>query len=136
MPMCAICNKKCSVWTAYFIDQKYYHEDCWKDMQSKLKEEKDKKQFEIEMQVKEFKRKCNRCGKVWHSLVEREKQIRTNSIFSGIVGVTTALTGNINASTQTHRNMDAQTQWLDSLKKCPNCGSTDYKEEIITFKKK
>ncbi|MBT4151092.1 hypothetical protein HOE52_03955 [Candidatus Woesearchaeota archaeon] len=37
-------------------------------------------EFDKKKHVKESKRKCNQCGKVWHSLSDREKQMKTQNL--------------------------------------------------------
>ncbi len=140
MAICFNCKKKISFFGTY-NDEKYdYCKNCWvkKKEKSEIKELK-KEEFKIKEvekennKIREYKRKCNQCGRVWHSLVKREKQLSTSSILSSLLGVGTALVGNIGASTQSQRNVDAQFESLDKIKKCPNCGSGDYKEEIIVY---
>ena len=85
------------------------------------------------MQVKEYKRTCKECGKVWHSLVDREKQIQGQiccDLCSGFAFCTETGT-----AAQYSRNADANTSELNRLKKCPECQSSNYIEEIITFEK-
>jgi ribosomal protein S27AE len=142
MANCNLCKKKVSWLTAYNVDDKYFCDDCWKKRNDKIENQKAKEESKgIETKkednkIMEYKRKCNQCGKIWHSLVGTEKHIKTQGILQSIVGVGTALTGNLGASTQSNRNANAGEEWLSKLKKCPNCGSSDYTEEIITFKKK
>jgi len=149
MTICSLCNKKFSFWNSCSFegDDKTYCPECWKNKKEniekfKIKEEEDKKR-EIERRkeeksgkVMEYKRKCNQCDKVWYSLVDKEKQLGSNRIFNSLVGIGTAITGDLGASTQSSRNLDANSEYLDKLKKCPNCGSADYTEEIIIYKKK
>ena len=83
--------------------------------------------------VKEYKRKCNECGKVWHSLESRERQINKNigsNAFSQA-----AFCGNPGAQLQAKRNVEAAQTELERLKKCPECGSMNYTEEVITYEK-
>lgn len=83
------------------------------------------------MAIQEFKRTCNACGKVWHSLVSREEQLKKNAeanawqICAGCCNPGTASqgigTGQIIENEQTR------------LKQCPECGSASYTEEIVTY---
>lgn len=84
---------------------------------------------------REYKRKCNRCGKVWYSSVNKEASLATGGFLNALVSTGTALT-DLGASTQASRNADAKSSEFDSLRKCPNCGSTNYTEKIISFKDK
>lgn len=85
--------------------------------------------------VQEYKRTCNQCGKVWHSLVSRENQIKkdisTNNCLQGAFACS-----NVGAATQAKRNVEAQQESINKLKQCPQCGSSDYNEKIITYAKK
>ena len=48
----------------------------------------------------------------------------------------TACSGNMGAATQSKRNVESQQDLLDKLKKCPNCSSQNYTEEVIIYEKK
>jgi rubrerythrin len=144
MVICVNCKKKVSFWSSHVEENEYFCNDCWKDgAPEKLKIEAEKRKKEEQKrlekennQVTEYKRKCNQCGKVWHSLVGTERRLNRRTILDSLVSVGTALTGNLGASTQSSRNADAQIERIENVRKCPNCGSSDYKEEIITFQKK
>ena len=85
------------------------------------------------MQVKEYKRTCKECGKVWHSLVSREQQVITeleNNFSNGLCSACCCQDGS-----QYIRNKEANESELNPLKKCPECQSSNYNEEIITFEK-
>jgi ribosomal protein S27AE len=99
-----------------------------KDNKNNVKQE----EFDSKKQVKEYKRKCNQCGKVWHSLENREKQIQQNSGWDACIGCNTCNPG---AQLQARRNIEAGESELDKLRKCPNCGSGDYTEEVIIYEK-
>ena len=86
--------------------------------------------------VQEYKRKCNQCGKVWHSLVDREKQLEEGVKCDACIQTSTALSGNLGSATQSKRNVAAGQNSLESLRKCPKCGSQNYKEDIISYEKK
>jgi len=96
-------------------------------------------EFDSLKQVKEFKRTCNECGQVWHSLASREKQIESNMKVNATSQMCMALTCNplLNSATlQANRNASAERESLSSLRRCPKCGSMHYKEEIIIYDKK
>ncbi|MCX6818209.1 MAG: hypothetical protein NTU57_05125 [Candidatus Aenigmarchaeota archaeon] len=92
--------------------------------------------FNPEKHVQEYKRKCNQCGKVWHSLVSREKQIEKQNKCDACVQGSSACGGDLQTATQSQRNREAKEMTLQDLKKCPQCGSANYSEEIITYEKK
>jgi hypothetical protein len=93
-------------------------------------------------QVKEYKRTCNECGKVWHSLASREEKIeqqkRRNSCneLTAAWGMCGGSWSALGAATQAERNEHALDEELGKLKKCPNCGSHNYKEKILIYDKK
>lgn len=140
---CNKCDKKFSIWNSYNLNGKYYCEECYKKygkeslMKYKPKEEiyAEKEAEKEKNTIKEYKRKCNQCGKIWHSEVNREEQISSGNFFSALIGLGSTLQGKSGDAIQAYRNTDAQADLLDKLKKCPNCGSKDYKEEIISYKK-
>lgn len=95
-----------------------------------------KEDFDLKKHIKEYKRTCNECGKVWHSLASREKQIAGDVKLNACIQGSTACGGNMGAATQSKRNVESQKDLLDKLKKCPHCGSSNYKEEEIIYEKK
>lgn len=99
-----------------------------------MSEKISKKEFNPKTHVREYKRKCNECGKIWHSLVSREKQI-TKDVKSNAFSQC-AFCGNPGAQLQAKRNVEADESELERLKKCPNCGSRNYTEEVIIYEKK
>jgi hypothetical protein len=92
--------------------------------------------FNPHKHVKEFKRTCKECRKVWHSLCSREKAIDNEIRTKGSIQASQACSGNMGAAAQMQRNAESQKDLLNKLKKCPNCGSGNYKEEIIIYEKK
>lgn len=97
--------------------------------------------FDSEIHIKEYKRKCNQCHKVWHTLASREEEIekRIRSA-SGETFVnecdTCGSAQGIGNRAQINRNRDQNKSELDKLKQCPSCGSHDYKEEVLIYGKK
>jgi len=90
--------------------------------------------FDSNKHVKEFKRKCNGCGKVWHSLYDREKRIEKDMNLNNF-----QILGNCcnpSAQLQAKRNVEAGQDNLSKLKKCPECGSGNYNEEVLIYEKK
>jgi len=92
--------------------------------------------------VKEFKRTCKECGKVWHSLSEREEELKSKLTHCK----TQCCGGTEDASaTQCRKgcfgvagpdSKESVTSALESVRKCPNCGSGNYSEETITYERK
>lgn len=91
-----------------------------------------KETYNPKIHVAEYKRTCNECRKVWHSLVDREKQLTTNLgvDFCGVCG-----TCGSPHQAQYSRNFDANNSSLAQLKKCPQCGSGNYTETAIYYEK-
>jgi rubredoxin len=99
--------------------------------------------------ISEYRRKCKLCGKVWHSLVSREGDIKKNitgnkclQYLTGSAWVCSSC-GSMCGSplwllglSHSDRNVQAQETELDRLKKCPKCGSNNYIEEILYYEKK
>jgi len=92
--------------------------------------------FDPNKHVQEYKRKCNQCGKVWHSLIAREKAIENVSTCDACVQGSSACNGDLQTATQSQRNREAKQTTLQDLRRCPECGSANYTEKIITYEKK
>lgn len=75
----------------------------------------------------EYRRTCNFCGKTWHSLVAREKQIEQVKQQAALSTVGNCCGDN----SQNMRNIDAGNDSLTKLRQCPECGSSDYAEVIV-----
>ena len=97
------------------------------------KNEITKETFNPKLHVAEYKRICNECGKVWHSLADREKQLKIN-----LVGDLCGVCGTCGSPHQAQysRNFDANDSSLVQIKKCPQCGSGNYTETVIYYEKK
>ncbi|MEK6956163.1 MAG: hypothetical protein AABW52_05865 [Nanoarchaeota archaeon] len=91
------------------------------------------KEFDSRKHIKEFKRKCKQCGKIWHSLESREKQIKSNFNVNNLNVISNCC--NPSAQLQAKRNSEANQSDLDKLKQCPNCSSHNYSEEVIIYEK-
>ncbi len=83
----------------------------------------------MEGMVAEYKRTCNQCGKVWHSLVERETKIdpKMNCCDQDNLGMC-GTCGTNGAQAQYRRNLQSREDTLAQLRRCPECQSTDFKE--------
>jgi RNA polymerase subunit RPABC4/transcription elongation factor Spt4 len=86
----------------------------------------------------EYRRTCQVCGKVWHSLVSREKQIISNQKSNQMLACGGAMQscgtcGSLGSGTQAQgtRNVEANQSELQRLKICPQCSSANYREEIV-----
>ena len=105
----------------------------------------DAKSYNPFKHVKEFRRTCTACGKVWHSLASRERELACGQC-QGICGQcnsSCAMCGNLGkkgqatywsaagAGAQEKRNTDAVETELKRLKTCPACGSSKYREELL-----
>ena len=92
--------------------------------------------FDSKLHLKEYKRKCNQCGKVWHSLESREKQIESGKKVAALGQMSNACSCNSGAALQAQRNVGAYEDSLDKLRKCPECSSSDYNQEVLIYEKK
>lgn len=101
-------------------------------MTKKISEE----EFDSKRHVKEFKRKCNECGKVWHSLAEREKEIERSKSVAALNQMSNACSCRSGAALQAQRNVGASQDSLDKLRRCPECGSQNYTEDVLIYEKK
>ena len=101
------------------------------------KSEITKESFDPKFHVAEYKRVCNQCGKVWHSLVEREVKLNPhgNCCDQDTLGEFNTC-GTNGAQAQYRRNIQSREDSLTTLKKCPECGSNNYTETIIYYEKK
>ena len=112
------------------------------NIQENLKDKMaNKEKYKGEKKIKEYKRKCKACGKVWHSLVSREeeleKKLKSNARDKQVAGCGMC-SGNwsaLGAATQAERNEQSLGNELERLRGCPNCHSQNYDEEIISYKK-
>jgi uncharacterized Zn finger protein len=90
--------------------------------------------------MQEYRRTCRNCGTIWHSLVEREKAIESASTayrLGALGGImqscgTCGMCGE-QSKTQNVRNLDAHQSELFRLRSCPNCGSINYYQELLTY---
>lgn len=96
-----------------------------------------KKEIQKIGKVREYRRTCRECGKVWHSLKSREKKIQGDiksaesaKRLSGC-GMCAGSWSALGAAEQAKRNIAAHQTELERLRECPNCGSHNYKEEVI-----
>ena len=80
--------------------------------------------------AREYRRTCRRCGKIWHSLVSRENKIKRdkNCTQCDIAGSGC----NPSARMQAKRNLQASESDIGRLRRCPNCQSSSYDEEIVS----
>lgn len=86
----------------------------------------------------EYRRTCQRCGKIWHSLVSREDALIRSHKNSRLGGRTTRRCGDppsLEATLQAQRNRDASKTDLAKLRQCPDCSSSDCQEEVIELNK-
>ena len=144
MAICFACKNKVSWFNEYsYNDRKSYCKKCWnkneekKEKQRLMEEEKLSKRNEEERGfIEEYKRKCQECGKVWHSNIKIEKNLQASAGLNALSGISSLFFGGSAATSQYIRNTNAQTSEITNLKKCPNCGSTHYTEQTTKFRKK
>lgn len=137
MISCSNCQEKIGVFDSLsdFSGNRFCDNKCKKEFQEKKKEEKRlDEEMKAKGNVKEFKRKCNKCGKVWYSLASREKELETGKKVAG--GIRPVCCCNSSTPLLAQKNVEGFQDSLEKLKKCPECQSTDYTEtEEIHAKK-
>lgn len=79
--------------------------------------------------AKEYRRTCKACGKVWHSLVAREKQIKEGQCCD-LCSMCFSYSDDA-AQAQIKGNAQQSSSELHRLQKCPECSSSNYDEEIV-----
>ena len=94
------------------------------------------KSFNPKIHVAEYKRVCNECNKVWHSLVEREAKLDTITNRNCCNDTDRAGECSVFTAFQARRNIQARDDSLAKLRICPACGSNNYTETIIYYEKK
>lgn len=94
-----------------------------------------KELFNSKLHIAEYKRVCNECNKVWHSLVEREAKLDiTKQNCCNDQDKANECSFITNA--QARRNLQSRDDSLSELRKCPVCGSNNYIETISYYEKK
>jgi hypothetical protein len=90
--------------------------------------------------VKEYKRICKNCGQVWHSLESREKELNIKKAGYNMQNLGSSMQAlgscgmcGTSQIPQTSRNVDAVSTELDRLKRCPNCSSQGFTEELVDY---
>ena len=93
------------------------------------------------MIVKEYRRTCNQCGTVWHSLAQRESNLKWYACSEGTSAcldpANVFTCGMCGGPAQRHHNSNVRTEALeiDRLKTCPHCNSKNYTEETVEYEK-
>jgi RNA polymerase subunit RPABC4/transcription elongation factor Spt4 len=88
-------------------------------------------------QSHEIRRTCKYCGKVWHSSTSRESNLVSGIGWDSGIGAVGFFSSagkkrGISATySQSRRNVQAQREVLENLRRCPNCGSSKYTEEMV-----
>ena len=108
MGNCLGCNIKLGFWRGYSTSDGEWCKKCFpkrKEILNKINEkkteQKNKEKF-IEQEVKkekekkkrlvyEYERKCNKCGKIWHSLKKEEDSLKTGTKLNALAGLATAM---------------------------------------------
>lgn len=81
--------------------------------------------------VQEYKRTCNACGKVWHSLASREAELNNRRIMNATqvaAGCCSPAVGSQGMATGTLIDNE-----MERLKTCPECGSSSHGLEIVDY---
>lgn len=81
--------------------------------------------------VQEYKRTCNACGKVWHSLASREAELINRRVANAAqvaAGCCSPAVGSQGMATATLIDNE-----MERLKTCPECGSSSHGLEIVDY---
>lgn len=79
----------------------------------------------------ELRRTCKSCGNIWHVDKEEIEELENQRKNSKIAGALTAMGGNLATSSISNRNKEEAKKRLKKLNKCPECRSSNYKEEKV-----
>jgi hypothetical protein len=82
--------------------------------------------------VQEFRRTCNQCGQVWHSLATREETLKTDSFCNSCEALCNACGDRKLVKAAEHNAQTADNE-LARLQHCPKCSSSNYTEEVISY---
>jgi len=85
--------------------------------------------------VSEYRRTCNSCGKIWHSLTSREKQLEQEIATHGFLQSSSACAGHYGVTMLSAESQKSCEDLLYDLRRCPNCCSNNYEEEILHYEK-
>jgi len=143
MVKCEMCQKEMSLFASRqrLSNNKLACFKCavdWKKSSlAKQKSEKERNEphYDPKTQVKEFKRTCKQCGKVWHVLESREKHVQSDILVNNL-NVVSNCCNPFGGQLQAKRNVEANQTELDKLRKCPDCQSANYAEEVLIYDKK
>jgi uncharacterized protein YbaR (Trm112 family) len=89
-----------------------------------------KETFDPKTHVAEYKRVCNQCHKIWHSLASREGALQDD-----VANNNCSSCGDDRQRAQYKRNVQATQTTLSQLKSCPECGSAHYTETTLYYDK-
>ena len=79
--------------------------------------------------VREVRRTCMRCGKVWHSSIQRENQVISFAKDGAWLGLFNLF--NDTARAQWTHNTESNFETIHRMRSCPECGSVNYNEQIV-----
>lgn len=88
---------------------------------------------ETSVLVQEYKRVCNNCGKVWFSLKYREDWLANRATCWTCQSIFGYLNGGTVEGHLASRNSADSFDNLIGIRKCPECGSVNFKEELLSF---
>ena len=92
----------------------------------------DKTNFDSKKHIKEYRCKCNQCGKIWHYLESDEKRIKKQILTNACGQMQCCLPLQMYSNNERNK----WEQECDKLNKCPECGSGDISKEEKYYAKK
>lgn len=93
--------------------------------------------FDSDTMVSEYKRTCNQCGTVWHSLQTREDALKNEiTNYNNRSGSSECCMCAQNKPTKSTAEVKTCASELERLKICPKCNSGNIREEVLVYDKK
>jgi len=92
-------------------------------------------EFDPRRHVREYRRVCNECGTLWHSLESREAQIEQEATKARNAEYGHACCGQPGASRAARALSQSRQDELSRIRSCPKCGSGNCVQDTIIYEK-
>ena len=143
MKICAECGKKLGIldgvtdlfgtWWCTTECMERFKKKKLKDKQRDKEQKEKDKEMEAKGTIKEFKCKCNQCGKVWHYLESDFKSVKSQQMSNALIGA--GMCCNPFGAYFSNKSLE-QGREADKFNKCPSCNSADITKTAIYHEKK
>jgi putative component of membrane protein insertase Oxa1/YidC/SpoIIIJ protein YidD/uncharacterized OB-fold protein len=120
------------VYECDYCDKEFDSEDEASKHEAVHKKKKDILKEDLK-QVKEVKCKCKECGKVWHYLQSEYNDLSSSAMNNAVLGFSNC--GSFRGDSATNKSLEYRRR-ADALRKCPECGSRNFDEQIVSYAKK